>query len=121
MGSIHEGSAHTSRMIDKARSGWPDWLGGVALIAPIVIGAGLETFGPARSKFGGVAAFSLVLSVLLIEALTAPLVGYSRPYVLWTFLPIWGWVIPWRMGTRLARLARTGSWEVAQVPALASQ
>jgi len=87
------------------RSGdWPDWLGGIALVAPLVVGVALAASTSDHSVAGRVGAAGILVSTLLVEALVAPLVGYRRRNVLWSLLPFWGWIIAWRIGTRLTRL-----------------
>ena len=88
-------------------------MGGIALVAPLVIGVTLAIFASDQSGLViRAVAFGIIVSELLIQAVLAPLVGYRRRYVLWSLLPLWGWVIAWQFGTRLARLSRTGSPQV---------
>jgi hypothetical protein len=83
------------------------------------IAVALATFGSDHPMAIRVAAAGIVASEMLVQAMIAPLVGYRRRYVLWSLLPVWGWVIGWRLGTRLSRLCRTGSSDVyeASIPA----
>ena len=81
-------------------------------VFPVAFSLGLESFYFDGSRLGGVVVLVAVVSVVLLEVLVAPLVGYRRAYALWSFVPFWGWVIGWNIGTRLARLSTTGSWEV---------
>jgi hypothetical protein len=96
-------------VIDEQPRVWPDWLGGVALVSPLAVAVALATYGSGHSMVDRVAAVGIIVSEVLMQAVIAPLVGYRRRYVLWCLLPFWGWVIAWRLGTRLGRLCRTGS------------
>lgn len=91
---------------------WPEWAGGVALITPwvaycLLALASAET----NSAWLRVGLVVVLLGEFAVLALLAPLVGYQRRYVLWGLLPVWGWRIAWVFGTRLVRLAQTGSTE----------
>lgn len=101
-----------SWVVKRHARGWPEWLGGVALTAPLVVyvllaRASTET----HNAWIGVAWVTLLLGEFLILALVAPLIGHRRRYVLWCLLPLWGWSIAWTFGTRLVRLTETGPSE----------
>jgi hypothetical protein len=95
----------------RPRWTWSDALGGVVMIAAVYSPTMIYTFAfddrsswPTKILFAG-----WDVSVLLVLALVAPIVGKPRRDVLWVIVPYWGWTVAWRFGAGLARAAQVAS------------
>jgi hypothetical protein len=87
---------------------WPDAFGGVIMVAlvsspSLVYALALDDDRSLRVR---IAYLVWELSALLVLALVAPIVGKRRRDVLWAIVPFWGWIIAWRFGVGLTRVAR---------------